>query len=220
MATTTDRLPPLESGDRLTREEFHRRYCARPDIRKAELVQGVVYVASPTRHTVHGRPHGLIVGWLTAYAAMAPDLDLSDNATVVLGRDSEVQPDACLFWTEGGGVRITDEGYLEGSPELIVEIAASSASYDLHDKMEAYRRAGVQEYVVWQVLEGRIDWFRLRDGAYVPLAPDARGIAASEVFPGLRLNVPAMLAGDRAGVLSGTAAARRGTSRRRKATDA
>ena len=103
---------------------------------------------------------------------------------------------------------------------MIVEVAASSASYDLHDKMEAYRRAGVQEYIVWQVLEDRIDWFRLRDGAYVALAPGGRGIVSSEVFPGLRLNVPAMLAGDRAAVLRALAAPRRGTARTRKGTDA
>ena len=38
MATETLPLVPLESGDRLTREEFHHRYCARPDIKKAELI--------------------------------------------------------------------------------------------------------------------------------------------------------------------------------------
>jgi Uma2 family endonuclease len=83
-----------------------------------------------------------------------------------------------------------------------VEVAASRASYDLHDKMDAYRRAGVQEYVAWEILEGRIRWFRLRGDRYVQVEPDERGIIESEVFPGLRLNVAAMLAGDRAAVLA------------------
>ncbi len=203
MAATTHAHVPLESGDRLTREEFHRRCCARPDIKKANLVEGVVYVASPARFVQHDRPNGIVVMWIEVYAAATPGVEAGVAATIILSETSEVQPDGLLFWVEPpGNARINDEGYIEGAPELIIEIAASSASYDLHDKMDAYRRAGVQEYIVWQVLEKRIDWFRLRDGAYVPLRPDSRGVVESEVFPGLRLPVAAMLAGDRAAVLA------------------
>lgn len=195
---------PLESGDRLSRAEFHRRYCQRPDIKKAELVEGVVYVASPVRQGKHGRQHGLMLLWLGAYAAQTPGLDVGDNSTVFLDADNEVQPDAFLYWDppRGSGARLLETGYVEGAPPLVVEIAASSASYDLHDKLRAYRRNGVQEYIVWQVLENRIDWFRLHEGEYHRVEPDATGIIDSAVFPGLRLNVPAMLAGDRAAVLA------------------
>jgi Uma2 family endonuclease len=188
----------------LTREEFHRRYCRRPDIKKAELVLGVVYVASPLSSERHGEPHGLINTWLGVFAAKTPGLRFTDNATVYLGPDSEVQPDACLFWDppRGGGARRTADGYLEGPPVLVVEVAASSASYDLHDKMEAYRRAGVPEYVVWQAVDRRISWFQLRDGAYILLEPDEHGVIESRVLPGLRLPVAAMLAGDAAAVLA------------------
>jgi Uma2 family endonuclease len=203
MATTTHPPVPLESGDRLTRGEFHRRYCARPDIKKADLVEGVVYVPSPARFVQHDRPQGLAVMWVQVYAASAPGVEAGIQATILLSETSEVQPDALLFRIQPpGNAHLTDRGYIEGAPELIVEIAASSASYDLHDKMEAYRRAGVEEYIVWQVFEERIDWFRLRNGVYVPLQPNADGIIESEVFPGLRLPVAAMLAGDRAAVLT------------------
>lgn len=205
MSTPETVRPTLESGDRLSREEFHRRYCARPDITKAELIAGVVYVASPTRSRQHGRPHSLLVGWLNAYAAHDPDLAVDTNATVFMG-DSEVQPDACLTRLSTGNVRETDDGYLEGAPDLIGEVAASSASYDLHDKMELYRRAGVPEYLVWRTEDRQVDWFRLRGGASARLEPDERGIIESENFPGLRLNVPALLAGDRAAVLAELAA--------------
>ena len=204
MTTRLKSIVPLESGDRLTREEFHRRYCLRPDITKAELVLGVVYVASPVSGR-HGEPHFAMAGWLFAFLALAPDVRGMDNATVYLSDDSYVQPDLCLFYDpprHARGARLREDGYVEGTPELVVEIAASSASYDLHDKMEAYRRAGVPEYIVWQVYERRIDWFRLREGAYVRLEPDDRGVVASDVFPGLRLAVNKMLAGDRAGVLA------------------
>jgi len=191
----------LESGDRLTRYEFHRRYCARTDIEKAELVEGVVYVASPVSAT-HGEPHADVMGWLSTYKVRTPGVRLLDNTTVILDDDNEVQPDACLWREETGGPRLSEDRYLRGAPQLVVEIAASSASYDLHDKMRAYRRNRVQEYIVWRVLDGAIDWFRLNDGEYVRIDPDELGIIESTAFPGLRLNVAKMLAGDLAGVLA------------------
>jgi Uma2 family endonuclease len=194
----------LESGDRLTRTEFHRRYCARPDIKKAELVEGVVYVPSPARHVPHGQPHNIANIWLGVYAGRHPNVDAGSESTVFLDADNEVQPDVCLFLLPeaGGRVRLTERGYLEGAPELIFEVAASSASYDLHDKMRAYRRNGVLEYIVWRTLDKAIDWFRVIEGAYVRIEPDEHGIIESAVFPGLRLDIPAMLAGDRARVLA------------------
>jgi Uma2 family endonuclease len=115
-----------------------------------------------------------------------------------------VQPEVLLFWQRPGGrVRITEEHYLEGVPDLIVEVAASSASYDLHDKRRIYERAGVPEYLVWRILEGEFDWLRLQDGAYVRVEPDAGGVIESRGFPGLRLNAPRLLAGEYATALAG-----------------
>ena len=202
MATSTATPVSLESGDRLTRAEFHRRYCARPDIKKAELVSGVVYVPSPLRSRRHSRPHGLVMLWLGTYCVRDPELVLEDNATVFLDDLTEVQPDAFIWRPEPGGPRLTDDDYVEGPPQLVVEVAASSASYDLHDKLEAYRRNGVREYLVWRVVDNAVDWFRLREGQYVRLDPDAEGVIESEEYPGLRLHIPSLLAGDRANVLA------------------
>ena len=205
MATRSDALVSLEHGDQLTRKEFHRRYCARPDIKKAELIDGVVYVPSPIRADLHAEPHGAIVGWLYAYKGRNTPVRVLDNATVLLdaeGIQDEVQPDACLWIDEPGGPRLTEDHYLRGAPQLVVEVAASSASYDLREKKEAYRRNGVREYVVWRVIDRAIDWFELRDRTYVLREPDANGIIESSQFPGLRMHVPSMLAGDAAGVLS------------------
>jgi Uma2 family endonuclease len=188
---------PLESGDRLARDEFEQRYSERPDIKKAELVEGVVYVASPVRIPQHAEPHGDMVFWLNAYKSRHPDCRVADNGTVRLDEQNEPQPDVLMFHTGPG--RVDEDGYLAGAPELVVEIAASSASYDLGPKMEAYRRNGVREYIVWQILEERIDWFRLIDGEYAAVAP-TEGVIESSEFPGLRLNVAAMLAGDLAAV--------------------
>ena len=202
MVTRADPSVSLEHGDYLTREEFHRRYLARPDIKKAELIDGVVYVPSPVRGDYHGKPHGFIMLWLGTYALGVPEAECMDNTTLLLDGQVEVQPDAMLWRPEAGGPRMNSRGFIEGAPHLIVEIAASSVSYDLREKKEAYRRNGVPEYVVWRVLDRAIDWFRLQDGQYVLIEPDADGLIESEQFPGLKLHGASLLAGDLSAVLS------------------
>ncbi len=196
------RTPTLENGDRLTRCEFERRYALRPDLKKAQLIEGIVYMPSPVRFATHGEPHAAVLGLLLHYSAFTPGVSVGDNVTVRLDLDNEPQPDGLLrIEPEAGGrSRLSDDDYVEGAPELIVEIAASSASIDLHDKLRAYRRNGVQEYLVWRTQEQRIDWFVLADGDYRPLPADA-GVVHSRVFPGLRLAVPALLNGDLAAAL-------------------
>ena len=197
------RLPPLDAGDRLSRAEFERRYSARPDIKKAELIEGVVYVPTPVRFTQHSRLHVIIITWLATYSLSTPGVEAGDNATVRLDFDNEVQPDALLRLNEplGGRSHITEDDYLAGPPELIVEIAASSAAYDLHDKLRVYRRDGVQEYLVVQVYEQRVDWFTLDKGQYRSLEPDAEGVLRSQMFPGLWFAPALFWASDLAGVL-------------------
>ena len=116
-------------------------------------------------------------------------------------QDNEPQPDAVLRLEQGGQSTISDDDYIEGAPELIVEIAASSVSIDLHQKLNVYRRNGVQEYLVWRVEQGKLDWFRLKAGDYIQLKPNSKGILCSVVFPGLWLDRAALLAGDLAKVL-------------------
>lgn len=195
------RIPPLESGDRLSRQEFERRYQAMPEVKKAELIEGVVYVASPLRFRSHAQPHSNIMGWLWTYSIATPKVELGDNPTVRLDFDNEVQPDAVLLLA-GGRSHLSVDDYIEGAPELVVEVAASSAANDLHDKKKVYRRTGVQEYIVWQTFDNKLDWFSLQAGEYVALAADADGIIQSQVFPGLWLAVSALLAGDMTQVLA------------------
>jgi Uma2 family endonuclease len=194
--------PPLENGDRLTQQEFERRYDAMPRLKKAELIDGVVYVPSPVRYQQHGEPDSDLGAWLALYRAATPGTGSASNTTVRLDLDTEVQPDVLLRLEQSGSSQIGADGYVEGAPELVAEVAASSASYDLHDKLRAYRRNGVQEYFVWRVLDGELDWFVLRDGTYRRLEPDAAGILRSAVFPGLWLAAPALLGRDLAAVLA------------------
>jgi len=202
--SSREAVPPLENGDVLTRAEFERRYEAMSHLKKAELIEGVVYVPSPVRHSYHGHQHTHLISWLGYYEAHTPGVEASDNVTVRLDLDNEPQPDALLFIDPacGGQARIDADGYIEDAPELVAEVASSSASYDLHAKLRVYRRNGVREYIVWRVLDQEIDWFVLRAGQYERLPLDVEGLYRSEVFPGLWLDPAALLRGDLATVLA------------------
>lgn len=194
----------LEPGDRLTRAEFERRYRAMPLVKKAELIEGVVYMPSPVRLARHGRPSRHLSTWLGMYEAATAGVFGADNTSVRLDMDNEPQPDCILLIDPGcgGQARVSDDDYVEGGPELAAEVTSSSVSYDLGDKLQAFRRNGVREYLVWRVLDQAIDWFVLREGRYDRLPLDANGRFRSEAFPGLWLDVEAMLRGNLAAVLA------------------
>ena len=194
---TSRTLPLLQNGDRLTRAEFERRYTAMPKTKKAELIEGIVYMPSPVGCDRHGNPHAFASFWLIYYFGKTPGVTPTDNTTVRLDLDNEPQPDLSLFirQSHGGQSKLVDD-YIEGPPELIVEISNSSVSIDLHAKFHAYRRNGVREYVVWRTADECVDWFVLRDGDYKKMSATPDGILKSEVFPGLWLNEPALMNGD------------------------
>jgi Uma2 family endonuclease len=187
---------PLENGDRLTRSEFERRYTAMSQVKKAELIEGIVYMGSPVRAKSHGRPHMVINHWLGAYMVETPGVEALDNTTVRLDRDNEPQPDCLLRIEVGGQSRISQDDYVEGAPELVAEVAASSAAYDLNQKLNVYRRNQVQEYLVWRVYDTEFDWFYLDHGAYIQLEPNGDGITCSRIFPGLWLDKAALMSGN------------------------
>ncbi len=134
----------------------------------------------------HSHRHAVIMGWLLNYLAATPGLKLLDNATVRLDAENEVQPDAALYVIGGRAQEVG--GFLHGAPELVVEIATTSAAYDLHEKLRVYRRTGVLEYVVHLTHERETLWHRLNEGRYDVVAPDADGVIRSQAFPGLWFN--------------------------------
>jgi Uma2 family endonuclease len=197
-------IPPLENGDRLTRPEFERRYEAMPHLKKAELIEGEVHMPSPVRHRQHGKPHGQLMTWIGTYSASTSGVEFGDNGSIRLDLENEPQPDAYLMIEpeRGGQARISGADYVEGAPELVAEIAASSVSYDLGKKLRVYRRNGVREYIVWRVQDRQVDWFLLREGRYEPLPLGDDGLLRSTVFLGLWLDPAALLRGDLALVLA------------------
>lgn len=192
---------PLENGDRLSRVEFERRYEAMPDVKKAELIRGVVYIPSPVRHDYHAFPHFRLNLWAGTYYAATPGLEGGDNGSVRLGDEDEPQPDTYLIIASDRGKTRREDGYIVGAPEFVAEVAASSASIDLHSKFEVYAENGVQEYLVWRVLEDASDWFALDENQFRKVAIDSNGLYRSRVFPGLWLDPQALIIGDIAKVL-------------------
>ena len=192
-------IPPLENGDRLTRAEFERRYDAMPELKKAELIEGEVYMPSPVRYERHSHPHTRAVAWLANYETDTPGVEAGDNGSIRLDLDNEPQPDVFLIIRpeRGGQARISEDDYIEGAPELVAEVASSSASYDLGKKLNAYRRNGVREYIVWRVLDRQVDWLVNREGRFEPMRPAADGILRSTVFPGLWLDPDALVRGEK-----------------------
>ena len=175
-----------------------------PELKKAELIEGIVYMGSPVRFVQHGQPHMQVSGWLNYYIARTPGVSGGDNSTVRLDDDNEPQPDLLLRIeaAAGGKSRIDDDGYLNGPVELAVEIAASSVSIDTHIKMNAYRKLGIGEYLVYRVLDQAVNWYRLEETNYVELLPDAAGIIKSKTFPGLWLSPAELLSGNLAGLFA------------------
>jgi Uma2 family endonuclease len=196
-------IPPLENGDHLSRDEFERRYDAMPWLKKAELIEGVVYMPSPVRLENHSAPHLDASTWLGVYRAYTPGVRAGADGTIRLDLDNEPQPDAILLVDPacGGQALIDADDYVAGAPEFVLEVAASSASIDLHAKFRVFQRNKVREYVVWRIHDATVDWFVLENDTFAPLAPDAEGIFRSLSFPGLWLSSKALIRNDMAEVL-------------------
>lgn len=189
--------PPLEQGDRLTRDEFERRYNAMPDLKKAELIEGVVYMAAAVKFEKHGHQHTHLNVWLGLYDAETGGVVAGDNSSLKLDLDNMPQPDCLLMrLPEFGGQAEIVYGYIEGSPEWVGEVSSSTVSLDLHAKLNVYRRNGVCEYLVWRTQDEEVDWFVLREGQFERLPTDADGISRSKQFPGLWLDIAAMTSGN------------------------
>ncbi len=199
----TARIVPLEPGDELTRDEFEQRYEAMPNVKKAELIEGIVHMPSPVRWMQHAVPHAEFLTWLGTYRTYTPGVHAGDNGSLRLDMENEPQADAALIIdpASGGQVQLSDDDFIVGAPELVAEISSSTASIDLNRKLRVYRRNQVREYLVWRVLDLTVDWFVWRGGEYQLMSPDAEGIVRSEAFPGLWLDSKALVNGEMPRVL-------------------
>ena len=190
--------PPLREGDHLNAEEFHRRYEAMPELKNARLIDGVVHMSSPMCFHRHGRPHSEIHGWLYLYSRFLPGIHLADNTSLRVDDLNEPQPDLMLFLdgANGGASWFDDRGFVHGVPDLIVEVAGTTAREDAGEKRALYESIGVREFILWRTIEQRLDWWHLVGGTYQLLPPDEAGVIRSVVFPGLWLYPDALIGRD------------------------
>ena len=199
----TTRIAPLEPGDELTRDEFEKRYEAMPNVKKAELIEGIVHMPSPVRWMQHAVPHAELLTWLGVYQTYTRGVFAGDNGSLRLDMENEPQADAALIIdpASGGQVQLSADDFIVGAPELVAEVSSSTASIDMNRKLRVYRRNQVREYLVWRVLDLVVDWFVWRGGEFQLLSPDAEGIVRSEAFPGLWLDPQALVEGEMPRVL-------------------
>jgi Uma2 family endonuclease len=197
-------LPPLENGDRLDQITFHARYKGMPKHTRAELVGGTVYIMASPQKVPHGASFINVLRWATEYEDATPGTEVQANNTQILGAESELQPDVCLFIVpeHGGQVRVTEDNYLAGPLDFVAEISSSTESIDLHAKKRDYERSGVKEYVVVALRKKQVFWFVRQRGKFKQVPPDEDGIYRSQVFPGLWLDPAALLRRDRKRLLA------------------
>ena len=192
-STPQEDFPLLKEGDRLTQQEFHKRYMQMPEVMKAELIEGVVTMPSPISVEYHTYPQGDLGWWIASYYLKTPHVRGGPNGSIILNENNELQPDLLMHIESaaGGNASLNEEGFLIGAPELVIEVSHTSSSIDMGPKMKAYQSNGVAEYLIWKVKEKEIQWLALKDGNYSQL-PIERDLLKSEVFPGLWLNVSAL----------------------------
>ncbi len=185
-------VPLLANGDRMKQPEFHRRYLASPDDVKFELIEGIVYMASPLRwkHGNYSQELSLVFG---LYRAATTGVEAGDNATILLGEESEPQPNLVLrILPEYGGQSRLEEEYDARAPELLAEIAYSSRAIDLNQKRNDYEHNGVVEYLVLSIEDQELHWFHFPSAKMI--RPNRQGVSRSLVFPGLWIENQSLLA--------------------------
>jgi Uma2 family endonuclease len=184
--------PPLREGERMTSDEFLRRWEAMPDLKHAELIDGIVHMPSPVS-IQHADLHPPLTAWLAHYTAGTPGCRTGSEGTWLMGEKNVPQPDITLrILPEFGGQSRVEGDYTAGAPELVVEVAASSRTRDVGAKLKLYERMGVREYLIADTRHREFLWKDWTGGAYQPLEPGADGIFRSRFFPGLWLDPDAL----------------------------
>jgi Uma2 family endonuclease len=199
-------FPWLENGESMDQKTFHERYQKTPPGFKAELIGGIVYVMASPVGSFHAQNDSDTIGWLVYYRASTPGTAVQNNATTILSKESEPQPDSALLIRPEYGGQTRGDGaggkHTIGAPELVVEVAHSSRSIDLRAKFADYERAGVREYIVLDLRKKAVLWSRLIDGRFVPIPVDPDGLMRSHVFHGLWLDPVALASGEIARVFA------------------
>lgn len=133
---------------------------------KEEMIDGKVYYMSPLadmRHSmVISRLHAII-----GYKLLRSACDVhTDNVYLRISEDTKIIPDLMITCDKRNNKK---DGY-HGVPKFVVEVLSPSpkAIYrDRTEKMEIYRKLGVDEYWIIDYRSKVIEMYSLTDGSYV-----------------------------------------------------
>ena len=186
----------LITGMRLELDEFLSRWEALPELKNAELIDGIVFVSLPVT-LEHGQRANILNWWLSHYVGDKRGCEAASNVTCTMLGQSP-QPDVLLRLTEEHGGQSIDTGYLlAGAPELVVDICETSFEIEFGPELELYQKAEVRENITIRTLPPPgIVWRVLVDGSYRVNEPDSKGILRSQCFPGLWLDTEGFWAED------------------------
>lgn len=201
MATVEQEIPVLTPGDNLSRSDFVRIWDLHPEIKRAELIGGIVFMPPPVSLD-HGENELDIGTWAGSYRAYTPGCVGGHNTSCFLLQDLP-QPDVHLrILPEYGGRSYEKDRLLAGTPEFFAEVCRSSVVYDLHQKKDLYEEAGIPEYLAILIAEKEVRWHVLEEGRYRLMDPGPDGVYRARVFPGLWLDARAFLDRDMPRVLA------------------
>jgi len=182
--------PLSPDSDLVTVEEF---YCLVPDGQKADLIDGVIYMASPdTRRS--DRLGGFIKFLMQGYAAVQGLGEVyGSRFAFELSQFRAPEPDAAFVRTER--LHLVSERRMVGGPDIAVEIVSrESRQRDYGEKKQLYADAGVSEYWIIDPLQRRVEFHRLHAGRYEPVPLEQNRIFRSAMLEGFWLDVEWLLA--------------------------
>ena len=167
-----------------TVEDF---YALVPDRQKADLLDGVIYVASPD--TYHGDQYTNFLARLLAGFCEARDLGKVFGSRFAFRLSPHRCPEPDVAVVLASRLHLVDDHGMTGGPDVAVEVVSrDSRTRDYRDKRRIYEESGVSEYWLVDPIKGRADFLVLEAGKYQSAVLDDGSIFRSRVLPGFFLD--------------------------------
>jgi Uma2 family endonuclease len=153
---------------------------------KADLIDGVIYVASPD-NTDSNR---LFMWLIFLISGFVDDKELGkvygSRAAFRLAEHQGPEPD--IAFVRKDRQHLIQRGFVDGGPDLAIEIVSPErVERDYEKKRKQYQDAGVPEYWIVDGIEETVTLLRLDlKGKYREVRP-RKGVLHSEVLPGFWL---------------------------------
>ena len=171
----------------VTVEEFVLRV---QDGQKADLLGGVIYMASPDSREaadVNGFLHTLL-NFFVRKRRLGKVYGPRSAFRLFPDSDEPYAPEPDVAFVRQERVHLWKGSLFQGPPDLAVEIVSpESIDRDTLTKRDAYERAGVREYLIVDLLQSQCTLLRLEGGTYAEVQPSGTTFR-SEVIQGFWLD--------------------------------